>query len=99
MMNNWHIKIAKCSEAQKKRLKQVYGYSADSTEYFGIGLLGVTCFPKGELITPDEAFERLGLDEDVLCLKQRIAELEQQLTAKPELQEIDWTLIKEVSKQ
>ena len=86
-MNNWHIKIEDCNEAQKERLKQVYGYSADSTEYFGIGLLGVTCFPKGELITPDEAFERLGLDEDTKALakcensllKAQVAELKSDL--------------------
>lgn len=88
-MNNWHIKIAKCSEAQKKRLKQVYGYSADSTEYFGIGLLGVTCFPKGELITPDEAFERLGLDVKptemgVKRYKESIARLEHAIGCRKE---------------
>lgn len=105
-MSNWHIEIADCTEAQKERLKQVYGYSADSTEYFGIGKLGVTCFwlhnPKGELITPDEAFERLGLnvnffpnktlleENEALCKK--IKELEQQLAAKP-FSKLDWSII------
>ena len=78
-MNNWHIKIADCNEAQKERLKRVYGYVADLDEYFGISQSGNVNFwssdPGGELITPDEAFERLGL------------------TAKPELQGVDWSIV------
>ena len=101
-MNNWHIKIADCNEAHKERLKQVYGYSADSTEYFGIGLLGVTCFPKGELITPDEAFERLGLGEDTKALakcENSIVKTKKQLTRRTaKLREAE-QIIKELTQQ
>jgi len=76
-MNNWHIKIADCNEAQKERLKQVYGFTAIKAPFFGMKdeCICEWVSPRGELITPDEAFERLGL------------------TAKPELQGIDWALI------
>ena len=109
MMNNWHIKIEDCTEAQKERLKRVYGdLPININTYLGlhngivIGVFGPDGM--GELITPEQAFERLGLDVadndqsyalkyDLHDAEQKIKELEQQLAAKPELQGIDWTLI------
>ena len=110
-MNNWHIKIEDCTEAQKERLKQVYGNECANFSFLAGSENLIrpvpTLFVKSELITPDEAFERLGLGESkvedfeqyhqavltVHQVDQRIKELEQQLTAKPELQGIDWSII------
>ena len=85
-MNNWHIKIADCTEAQKERLKQVYGVEILRYGYYGRDENNIAAynFDIGELITPDEAFERLGLDEDVLCLKGRIAGLEHAIGCRKE---------------
>ena len=62
-MNNWHIKIEDCTEAQKERLKQVYGTGILRYDYYGRDKNSIAAynFDVGELITPDEAFERLGL--------------------------------------
>lgn len=70
-MNNWHIKIEDCTEVQKKRLKRVYGnLPININTYLGLhnGIVIGTFGPDsmGELITPDEAFERLGLDNNDL---------------------------------
>lgn len=67
-MNNWHIKIEDCTEAQKERLKQVYGAGILRCGYYGRDENSIAAynFDVGELITPDEAFERLGLDNNDL---------------------------------
>ena len=101
-MNNWHIKIADCTEAQKERLKQVYGVEILRYGYYGRDENNIAAynFDIGELLTPDEAFERLGLNhyavnqklsKQIVEAEQKIKELEQQLAAKPELQGIDWS--------
>ena len=108
-MSNWHIKIADCTEAQKERLKRVYGdLPININTYLGlhngivIGVFGPDGM--GELITPEQAFERLGLDVadndqsyalkyDLHDAEQKIKELEQQLADKPEPQGIDWSIV------
>ena len=150
-MNNWHIKIADCNEAQKERLKRVHGNGVVNFSFLAVSENLIhpvpTLFVKSELITPDEAFERLGLDvkptemgvkrykesiarlehaigcrkEDLFNAEKKIKELEcqknalqqsnaliedelghaeqinykleQQLTAKSELQGVDWSII------
>ena len=103
-MNNWHIKIEDCTGAQKERLKQVYGKK--SGNYFGFNVLGYPtfydCKPDSELITPDEAFERLGLGEDTKALtkcENSIVKAQKQLTRRTaKLREFE-QIIEELTQQ
>ena len=85
MMNNWHIKIADCTEAQKEVLKRVYGTEILRYDYYGRDKNSIAAynFDVGELITPDEAFELLGLGEDTKALtkcENSIVKAKKQLT-------------------
>lgn len=87
-MNNWHIRIEDCTEAQKARLQQVYG--SNCTNWKLLCSTGASVFFSNEMlaelskqITPDEAFERLGLDivsteNEVIQYKQIIEHLKTQ---------------------
>ena len=106
-MNNWHIKIADCTVVQKERLKQVYGnLPININTHLGLhnGIVIGTFGPDsmGELITPDEAFERLGLDEDTKALtkcENSIVKTKKQLTRRTaKLREAE-QIIKELTQQ
>ena len=98
-MNNWYIEIAQCREAQKERLKQVYGNVINRLQYIGFDDGHLHYADIGELITPEQAFERLGLGDTVYgdfdfqsalsTADKKIKELEQKLAAKP--LDVDWS--------
>ena len=107
MMNNWHIEIADCNEAQKEVLKRVYGnLPININTYLGlhngivIGVFGPDGM--GELITPEQAFERLGLGEDTKALtkcENSIVKAKKQLTRRTaKLREAE-QIIKELTQQ
>lgn len=111
-MNNWHIKIADCNEAQKEVLKRVYGKQFARYNYLGFDKGYIHYADLGELITPEQAFERLGLnpsttlkaviktmDDKAEALgraEQKIKNLEQQLADKP--LDVDWTTVMDFHK-
>lgn len=103
-MNNWHIKIEDCTEVQKERLKQVYGTGILRYDYYGRDKNSIAAynFDVGELITPDEAFERLGLGEDTKALakcENSIVKTKKQLTRRTaKLREAE-QIIKELEQQ
>lgn len=106
-MNNWHIKIEDCTEAQKERLKQFYGGLATNFSFLAlvenrIDPRNVIFDPSSELITPDEAFERLGLGEDTKALakcENSIVKTKKQLTRRTaKLREAE-QIIKELTQQ
>ena len=64
-MNNFHIRIEDCTEAQKSIIQRIYG-GVGLYEYL-VSLTDVNIVSKyyasnSKLITPDEMFKRLGLD-------------------------------------
>lgn len=68
-MNNFHIRIEDCTEAQKSIIQRIYG-GVGLYEYL-VSLTDVNIMSKhyasnSKLITPDEAFKRLGLDNSTM---------------------------------